>query len=168
MFKGDAAAGPDLDVVSHGVEQTRRLGAHLGHRLQASDLVLLVGDFGSGKTSFTQGIAQGLGVDSRYVNSPTFTLVNEYTGGRERLAHIDLYRLEGEEQVATLGLEDYLGGPGVTVIEWPEAAVPWLPPDYLLVRFAYLNETKRTLRFWAYGSRYSDLLHKFTQEAYGV
>ncbi|HUP26923.1 MAG TPA: tRNA (adenosine(37)-N6)-threonylcarbamoyltransferase complex ATPase subunit type 1 TsaE, partial [Chloroflexia bacterium] len=66
----------DLDIVSHGAEQTRRLGAHLGSLLQPGDVVLLEGDFGAGKTTFTQGLARGAGIDSRYVNSPTFTLIN--------------------------------------------------------------------------------------------
>ncbi len=167
LAKGDLTAGADLDIVSHGVEQTRRLGTHIGRLLQGGDLLLLEGDFGSGKTTFTQGIARGLGIDDHYVNSPTFTLINEYNGGRERLAHIDLYRLEGDEQIATLGLEDYIEGTGVTVVEWPEAAVAWLPPVYLLVKLSHLSETKRTLRFWARGDRYEQLLERFRRQAYG-
>lgn len=166
--RGDVPPGADLDIVSHGVEQTKRLGTHLGRLLMGGDLVLLEGDFGSGKTTFTQGIARGLDIDARYVNSPTFTLINEYKGGREPLAHIDLYRLEGEEQIATLGLDDYLEGRGVTVMEWPEAAAAWLPSDYLLVRLSHLSETKRTLRFWAGGDHYGELLDRFRNYAYGT
>jgi tRNA threonylcarbamoyladenosine biosynthesis protein TsaE len=158
----------DLDIVSHGAEQTRRLGAHLGKFLRPGDAVLLEGEFGSGKTTFTQGVARGLGIDSRYVNSPTFTLINEYRGGRHLLAHIDLYRLEGVEEVATLGLDDYLDGPFVTVIEWPEGAAVWLPDDRLTVRFSHLSETKRTLKFYASGQRYRELIHEFRQDAYGL
>lgn len=168
MVKSEPQQAADLDIVSHGVEQTRRLGAHLGHLLQGADLVLLEGDFGSGKTTFTQGIAPGLGIDARYVNSPTFTLINEYGGGREHLSHIDLYRLEGDEQIATLGLDDYIGGYGVTVMEWPGAAASWLPAEYLLVRFGHVNDTKRTLRFYAYGERYRTLIEQFRKEAYGA
>ncbi|MDQ6695252.1 MAG: tRNA (adenosine(37)-N6)-threonylcarbamoyltransferase complex ATPase subunit type 1 TsaE, partial [Chloroflexota bacterium] len=152
---------------SHGVEQTRRLGLCLGRLAESGDLILLEGDFGSGKTTFAQGVASGLGLDNRYVNSPTFTLINEYTGGRLPLAHIDLYRLEGEEQIATLGLDDYLDSRGVTVIEWPQEAATWLPPEKLLVRMAYLDEYKRTMRFYAYGERYTSLLEAFRRDAYG-
>ncbi len=159
---------PDLDIVSHGAEQTRRLGAHLGALLKDGDLLLLEGDFGTGKTTFTQGVAQGIGIDSEYVNSPTFTLINEYRGSRIVLNHMDLYRLEGTEQVATLGLDDYLDGHGVTVIEWPEGAAPWLPDERLLVRFTHLNETKRTIRFFGTGPRYETLMESFTKSAYGL
>lgn len=117
---------------------------------------------------FTQGIARGLGLDSRYVNSPTFTLINEYRGGSHTLFHVDLYRLEGDEQVATLGLDDYFDDAGVTVVEWPDAAAPWLPNDRLSVRFSYLSETKRTLRFYPRGERYQQLCEEFKRVAYGA
>src|SRR6266542_2430125 len=132
------AASANLDIVSHSADQTRRLGAHLGAMAQLGDVILLEGEFGTGKTTFTQGIARGLGIDSRYVNSPTFTLINEYRGTPYRLYHIDLYRLEGEEQVATLGLDDYFDSTGITVIEWPREAAAWLPHERLLVMFAHL------------------------------
>lgn len=160
-------ARANLDIVSHGVEQTRRLGAHLGRLLAPGDVILLEGEFGSGKTTFTQGIAKGLGLDSRYVNSPTFTLINEYRGGKLHLAHIDLYRLQGEEEIATLGLDDYLEGRGATVIEWPAEAASWLPEERLSVQFSHLNETKRTLRFYATGARYAQLLQDFKRAAFG-
>ena len=158
----------DLDIVSHGVEQTRRLGAHLGKLLGRGDLVLLEGDFGSGKTTFTQGIARGLGIDSRYVNSPTFTLINEYKDGNLPLQHIDLYRLEGDEQIETLGLEEYFESPGVTVVEWPSSAARWLPEEHLAVRLSYINDTKRTLRFYATGDHYAKLMEDLKQSAYGL
>lgn len=157
----------NLDIVSHGIDQTRRLGAHLGRLLSPGDVLLLEGEFGTGKTTFTQGIAKGLGLDNRYVNSPTFTLINEYKGGRLHLAHIDLYRLESEGEIATLGLDDYLEGSGVTVIEWPAGAAPWLPETYLSIQFSHLNETKRTLRFYAVGPHYADLLNNFRRVAFG-
>ena len=162
------SAIPDLDIVSHGAEQTRRLGAHLGSLLRDGDVVLLDGDFGTGKTTFTQGLAHGMGIESRYVNSPTFTLINEYRGGTAVLNHMDLYRLEGTEQIATLGLDDYLDGSGVTVIEWPAEAARWLPEDHIVVRFTHLNETKRTLRFFSVGRRYNELMESFTKSAYGL
>jgi tRNA threonylcarbamoyladenosine biosynthesis protein TsaE len=157
----------NLDIVSHGIEQTRRLGAHLGKLLSPGDVVLLEGEFGTGKTTFTQGIARGLGLDSRYVNSPTFTLINEYRGGRHPLAHVDLYRLHGLSDIATLGLDDYLEGRGITVIEWPEEAAPWLPDERLTVQFSHLSDTKRTLRFYASGPHYTQLLDEYKRTAFG-
>ena len=158
----------DLDIVSHGVEQTRRLGAHLGRLLEPGDVILLEGDFGSGKTTFTQGIARGLGIDSRYVNSPTFTLINEYKGGNLPLQHIDLYRLEGDEQIETLGLDEYFESDGATVVEWPSGAARWLPDERLSVKLSYINDTKRTLRFYALGERYTRLMDDLKQSAYGL
>lgn len=159
---------PDLDIVSHSMEQTRRLGAHLGKLLRAGDIVLLEGEFGAGKTTFTQGIASGLDIDAHYVNSPTFTLINEYRGGRVPLYHIDLYRLEGKEEVASLGLEDYLEARGVTVIEWPQGAAAWLSDERLVVRLSDLSDTKRTLKFYSTGGRYAELMERFRKEAYGL
>ena len=158
----------DLDIVSHGAEQTRRLGAHLGVLLRAGDVILLEGEFGSGKTTFTQGIARGLGIDSRYVNSPTFTLINEYPGVVVPLYHIDLYRLDGQEQISTLGLEEYFGGDGVTVVEWPSEAAAWLPTERLTIRFSHVNDTKRTLRFYSTGTHYARLMDELKQRAYGL
>ncbi|HVF99141.1 MAG TPA: tRNA (adenosine(37)-N6)-threonylcarbamoyltransferase complex ATPase subunit type 1 TsaE [Chloroflexia bacterium] len=162
------SANADIDTVSHGVEQTRRLGERLSKLLRPGSIILLEGEFGTGKTSFTQGIAKGLGIDSRYVNSPTFTLINEYKGGRLPLYHIDLYRLGGVKDVATLGLDDYLDGTGVTVIEWPQGAAPWLPTDRLTVRFTHVSETKRTIRFYSSGAPYRSLMDEFKKEAYGT
>src|SRR4051795_11785335 len=82
----------DIDVISHSLDQTRRIGARLAPLLGSGDLVLLEGPFGAGKTTLVQGIARGLGVQAEYVNSPTFTLINEYEG-RIPLFHVDLYRL---------------------------------------------------------------------------
>ena len=158
----------NLARVSHGAEQTRRLGAHLGAVVRAGDVILLEGEFGAGKTTFTQGIARGMGINARYVNSPTFTLINEYRGTQKRrLYHIDLYRLEGDEQIATLGLDDYLDGKGVVVIEWPQEAASWLPDERLTVRFAHLSDSKRTLRFYAHGQRPLELLEGLRKDAYG-
>src|SRR5438552_6074550 len=150
------ATSPQLDIISHSAEQTRRLVERLGALAQPGDVILLEGEFGTGKTTFTQGIAKGMGVNARYVNSPTFMLINEYKGRRHRLYHIDLYRLEGQEQVATLGLDDYFDGSGIAVVEWPEEARAWLPNERLTVRFSNLSETKRTLRFYARGNRYQE------------
>src|SRR5436305_2135610 len=119
-------ATPDVDVISHSLDQTRRIGGRLAALLAPGDVILLEGPFGAGKTTFTQGIARGLGVTDDYITSPTFTLINEYPG-RLPLYHVDLYRLDSAAQALDLGLTDYLDSPGVTVIEWPERAAALLP-----------------------------------------
>jgi tRNA threonylcarbamoyladenosine biosynthesis protein TsaE len=147
---------PSLDLVSNSADQTREIGARLGRRLRTGDLVLLHGDLGAGKTTLAQGIARGLGVAGP-IQSPTFTLVNEYqrridrdsdsSGGEPvRLYHLDLYRLAGDADLDSFGFDDYLAPTdGVSLIEWPERAATRLPDSYLLVRLEHLGDGKRRL-----------------------
>ena len=99
--------------------ETRRFGVELAGRLRPDGIALLFGDLGSGKTVLTQGIAEGLGLDARQIQSPTFTLIHEYDRGPARLVHVDLYRLQPEE-VEGIGLEELLAGDGVKVVEWAD------------------------------------------------
>ena len=155
-----------LDVISHSVEQTRRLGARLAEYLEPGDVVLLSGNLGAGKTVFAQGLAAGLGVDEP-VTSPTFTLIHEYSG-RLPLYHVDLYRIGGEAEAGDLGLEDYLYGDGVTVIEWAERAGHLVPHNRLTVTLRPVAETKRAVRLVPTGERYVQLLAAFKRSAFGV
>jgi len=110
----------EMKKISNSPEETLRLGKSLGSSLGAGDIVLLFGDLGAGKTNFTQGICNGLEMDKNsYVRSPTFTLINEYPG-RLPIYHIDLYRIETQEDIYSLGLEEILFDQGVTIIEWAE------------------------------------------------
>jgi tRNA threonylcarbamoyladenosine biosynthesis protein TsaE len=118
------------------------LGVQLGKMAKAGDIFLLIGDLGTGKTCLTQGIARGLGVKD-YVSSPSFVLVKEYYG-RLPLYHIDLYRLNVGE-VEDLGLEEYLYGKGVCVIEWAEKAFGILPQEQISVKIEHLSETERKI-----------------------
>jgi tRNA threonylcarbamoyladenosine biosynthesis protein TsaE len=155
----------DLELISHSLDQTRRIGARLAAMLQPGDLLLLEGEFGAGKTTLTQGLAHGLNVNSPYVTSPTFTLINEYPG-RLPLYHVDLYRLDTPEQLHELGIADYVYGDGVTVIEWPELAESILPAEYLRITLTHLTDTKRALRFHGEGSRYLELLQQFKDQSF--
>ncbi|MEK7841327.1 MAG: tRNA (adenosine(37)-N6)-threonylcarbamoyltransferase complex ATPase subunit type 1 TsaE, partial [Deltaproteobacteria bacterium] len=101
------------------------------------------GELGAGKTSFTQGIAEGLGVTS-YVKSPSFTIVNEYKGILP-VYHIDLYRLGDINEIYELGIDEYLYRDGVTIIEWAEKAIPLLPEKYILIKFFYTGEKTRKI-----------------------
>ena len=105
--------------ISHSPAETESLGEQWGRAAQRGWVIALSGDLGAGKTQLVKGLARGLGVTMR-VHSPTFTLVNEYGGGRLRLFHLDLYRLETPEQIHSAGLEEYLQPDGVSVIEWAE------------------------------------------------
>jgi tRNA threonylcarbamoyladenosine biosynthesis protein TsaE len=105
--------------ISHNPAETEALGAALGRAAQAGWVIGLSGELGAGKTQLVKGLARGLGITAR-VHSPTFTLVNEYDGGRLRLFHLDLYRLETREQMLSAGLEEFLSPAGATVIEWAE------------------------------------------------
>ena len=108
-----------MEHLSRSVEQTQQLGSRLADGLTGGAVVAFTGDLGAGKTAFTQGIARGLGIGER-VTSPTFTIVNEYEGGRLPLFHFDMYRLSSSEELFDIGWEDYLARGGVCVVEWSE------------------------------------------------
>ncbi|GAB7387810.1 tRNA (adenosine(37)-N6)-threonylcarbamoyltransferase complex ATPase subunit type 1 TsaE [Bacillaceae bacterium] len=116
--------------ISRSSEETQRLAEKMAPLLQPGDVIALEGDLGAGKTTFTQGLARGLGI-TQVVNSPTFTLIKEYAG-RIPLYHMDVYRLEEEGE--DLGFDEYFYGDGVTVVEWPSRIREALPPERLQVR----------------------------------
>jgi tRNA threonylcarbamoyladenosine biosynthesis protein TsaE len=107
--------------ISHSPAETESLGEQFGRSARHGLVIALNGELGAGKTQFVRGLARGLGISAR-VHSPTFTLVNEYGGGRLKLFHLDLYRLETPEQVLSMGIEEYLSPEGVAIIEWAERA----------------------------------------------
>ena len=153
-----------LDFISHSEAQTRRLGMRLAPLLEPGDVLALTGHLGTGKTRWVQGVCQGLEIEDP-VNSPTFTLVNEYRG-RLPVYHIDLYRLSTPAEVLTFGLEDYLYGVGVSMIEWAELAGAFLPKNHLAVELYHLEETKRRVVLRPQGSRYLKLLNAFKETAF--
>ena len=135
---------------SQGPGETRQLGERLGHLLQVGDVVLLSGQLGAGKTVFVQGVAQGMGVTGP-VSSKSFVLLGEYQGGI-RLYHADLYRLEAEEEVEELGLDDYCSD-GALVVEWPERAPDTFPVDQLRIEFSITGVSSRELTIEPSGER---------------
>jgi len=145
-----------LNLVTESPEETQRLGNRLGKLAQVGDVFLLVGGLGTGKTCLTQGIAWGLGIEG-YATSPSFVVINQYQG-RLPLYHIDLYRLDRLEEVIELGLDDYLYGRGVCVVEWAEKALDMFPEEHLLVEMSYLSDTSRNLILKPVGERYIELL----------
>lgn len=142
-------------AVSDSEERTRRMGEELASRLRAGDVVALTGELGSGKTTFVQGLAAGLGVPAGRVASPSFVLVREYQG-RIPLYHADLFRLEGLADAETVGLEEYFEAGGVTVIEWANRIPELLPEDHLEVAFEVSGPSERRLRLIPHGKGYED------------
>ena len=155
-----------LDIVSHSLAQTQRLGARLGELLRGGELLLLDGDLGTGKTSLTQGIAEGLGV-REMVSSPTFTLLKEYEG-RLPLYHFDLYRLDDATEIIDLGFEEYFESGGVCVVEWAHKAENLWPSEQLRIRLKMVSETKRGMILTGQGARYIELLFEFRRSAFGI
>ncbi len=130
---------------THSPEETQEIGVKIGCQLTPGDVVALVGDLGVGKTCLTQGIARGAGVyQDQTVNSPSYILINEYEG-RIPVYHIDLYRLERLEDIIALGLEEYLEGEGICVIEWADRLGELLPESYIQVSITGEDEFTRAI-----------------------
>lgn len=123
-----------MEYLSHSPEETEQLGEQLGRTLRPGSVVAYRGDLGMGKTAFTRGLARGLGCTCR-VTSPTFTIVNEYSGALP-LFHFDMYRLDSSDDLFDIGWEDYLSRGGVCAVEWSERVEDALPDDTLWVSFA--------------------------------
>ena len=144
-------------LISHNPAETESLGEAWGRMAQRGCVIALSGDLGAGKTQLVKGIARGLGI-AACVHSPTFTLVNEYDGGRLRLFHLDLYRLETPEQITAAGLEEFLQPDGMTVIEWAErlsrveSRGSSAKEDWLQVKIEILSEMERRIIYDDFGA----------------
>ena len=121
-----------MELLSHSPDETEAVGARLAEALAPGSGVAFTGDLGAGKTAFTRGLARGLGVTDR-VTSPTFTIVNEYLGGRLPLFHFDMYRLASSDELFDIGWEDYLARGGVCAVEWSENVADALEPGAIRV-----------------------------------
>jgi tRNA threonylcarbamoyladenosine biosynthesis protein TsaE len=128
--------------ISHSPAETESLGERWGRAARRGLVIALSGELGAGKTQLVKGIAHGLGITAR-VHSPTFTLVNEYDGGRLRLFHLDLYRLESRKQIRAAGLEEFLQPDGVAVIEWGERLEDG--NKFVRVKIEITGETERRI-----------------------
>jgi tRNA threonylcarbamoyladenosine biosynthesis protein TsaE len=139
--------------ISHSPAETESLGGAWGRAAQRGWVIALSGELGAGKTQLVKGMARGLGIAAR-VHSPTFTLVNEYGGGRLRLFHLDLYRLETREQILSAGLEEFLPPDGVAVIEWAERIydLRFTIYDLKKVQIEITGETERKIVYDDFGA----------------
>ena len=142
--------------ISHSPAETEALGEKIGRAAQHGLVLALSGDLGAGKTQLVKGIARGLGVTAR-VHSPTFTLVNEYGGGRLKLFHLDLYRLETPAQILSAGIEEFLSPDGVAVIEWAERisgleSGAWGLGKLMEVKIEIVSESERKIIYDDFGA----------------
>jgi tRNA threonylcarbamoyladenosine biosynthesis protein TsaE len=138
----------------------RALGASIGRALEAGDVIALVGDLGAGKTELVKGIARGLGADEDEVTSPTFTLIQSYRDGRLPLHHVDLYRLDELEELRHVGLDDLYRDEAAVAVEWFDRFPAAAPREYLHVRIAIVDETRRAVTITAHGSAAERLLSR--------
>lgn len=141
-------------VITRNFEETIEYGYKIGKLLEAGDCILLAGDLGAGKTTFTKGIGKALGV-TRVINSPTFTIVKEYHGDLD-LYHLDLYRLDGLGN--DFDLEEYFSKDGVVVCEWPNNVSEIIPDEYLLIEIFRREEDARLFKLTPHGKRYEKLV----------
>lgn len=134
----------NLDELNHFADVLFR-------HLEPSDLILLNGDLGAGKTTLTQFIGKHLGV-KRNINSPTFNIIKSYKGSNLKLHHMDCYRLEDSDE--DLGFDEYFQDEGITIIEWSQFIQDLLPKEHLIINIETLSETKRTIKLEAQGTHY--------------
>ena len=120
-------------IETNSPQETKELGKKMAERAKPGDVFTLVGDLGVGKTVFTQGIAEGLGIDEP-VNSPTFTIVQEYESGRMPFYHFDVYRIDDPEEMDEIGFDDYIYGDGLCLIEWADLIEEILPEKRVAIR----------------------------------
>lgn len=132
--------------ISHGVNDTVELGKKLGSRLKRGDVVAYFGPMGMGKTAFTHGLAEGLGIDEKTVSSPTFALVHEYKGNGNTLYHFDMYRISTWDDLYSTGYFDYLDNGDILAVEWSENIENALPDECIKIYFTQgENENDRII-----------------------
>ncbi len=148
-------------LMMNDVKATQDFGYRLGSLINKRTVILLTGDLGAGKTTFTASLAKGLGV-KEIVNSPTFTILKEYDSGRLPLYHFDAYRLEGNEQ--DLGFDEYIDDEAVSVIEWPMFMQEDLPDEYMQIEIKRIEDDKRQMKITCVGKEYEKLCQEALNE----
>lgn len=153
-----------MKIISQSVKETLDLGKVIAGYLKPQDIICLEGGLGTGKTTLTKGIAQGLGIDKSEVTSSSFILIRQHLGGRIPLYHFDLYRLKQASDIVTLGYEEYFYDEGVSVIEWAQNLTYLMPKECLMVELDYSQGNKRRLKFSASGTHYKELLRRINED----
>ncbi|MCC6758570.1 MAG: tRNA (adenosine(37)-N6)-threonylcarbamoyltransferase complex ATPase subunit type 1 TsaE [Candidatus Omnitrophica bacterium] len=144
-------------ITTHSPSETQAIGEQLAKLCKGGEIICLSGDLGTGKTTFVKGIARGLKIDEKKVNSPTFVIMNLYEEGRLPLYHFDFYRLEKPEEIGGVGYDEFLYGNGVAVIEWSERFGALMPPENLAIHLAHSGDHDRGLKITAHGERYKKI-----------
>jgi tRNA threonylcarbamoyladenosine biosynthesis protein TsaE len=144
---------------SDSIKTTHSLGARLGRLCKGGEIICLIGNLGSGKTTFTKGVADGLKIKPSEVHSPTFILMDHHKG-RLMMYHFDLYRLEKIEEIERLGYEEFFFGDGVSLVEWADKLSSLMPKEYLEVRLEHKGDTKRGINLKAFGKKYETIINK--------
>ena len=148
-----------MEFLSKSSSETKKLGMTLGGILIPGDVLALIGDLGSGKTTFVQGIAQALSINIP-VNSPSFLIMKEYKG-KYNMLHVDVYRLKVPElELESIGFEEYLNSDFIIVIEWADKIKKILPKEYMEINFEHIDLNERKIKFKPYGDRYNTLLQE--------
>ena len=132
-------------MLTHSQEETRAYGARLAGCLQPGDVLALEGDLGAGKSELTRGIARGLGIEGP-IPSPTFTILCVYDQGRIPLYHFDFYRVQSPEEIYEMGMDEYLGGDGIAVVEWAERCPEAVPEKHIQINITATGEEQREFR----------------------
>ncbi|MFD1363441.1 tRNA (adenosine(37)-N6)-threonylcarbamoyltransferase complex ATPase subunit type 1 TsaE [Lentibacillus salinarum] len=143
----------DYKIETRSERDTVQFAEELALLLKPGDVITLEGDLGAGKTTFTKGLANGLGV-KRTVNSPTFTIIKEYHGELP-LYHMDVYRLEDSDE--DIGFDEYFNGDGICVVEWAHFIRDYLPAEYLMIKIAYVDEHTRLLELFPKGGHFKSV-----------
>lgn len=154
-----------VEIISHTPQETEHIGSLLGEMLTRGDIIALAGELGTGKTTFVRGMAQGMGIEGKEVASPSFTLVNEYEGPLP-LFHLDLYRLEDEQELLGIDYDEYIRGDGVAVIEWADRISQAVPRESLWIRLRYLDAELREIVFQAQGDRSEKIIEELQRKVY--
>lgn len=151
-------SGEILEIITHSPEETKTWGEKLGSLLEPGALICLIGELGTGKTCFIQGLSKGVGVkEHQYVASPTFVMMMEHEG-RLPFYHFDLYRLEEPEELVEMGCLDFLYGQGVAAVEWAEKAREIFTGERIEIYLLRLSDSERSLRWVPVGKKSKELL----------
>lgn len=148
-----------IDIITNSEETTKEIASSLATYVKPGDVITLEGDLGSGKTTFTKGLAAGLGV-KRNVTSPTFTIIKEYNG-RIPLYHMDVYRLEHSDE--DIGFTEYFDGDGVTVVEWAKFIEDFMPNKYLAITIKVIDDTSRKITCQSNHDHYDQVIEQLKQ-----
>lgn len=131
-----------LEIKIKSEQDTKLFGLSIAQMLKAGDIIALIGELGTGKTTLSKAIAEGLGIDE-LVTSPTFTILREYESGRLPLYHFDVYRVKSDEEMFELGYEDYFFGKGVCIVEWADQIMSLIPKESVIIKIMYSDDLEK-------------------------